>query len=118
MKGPSNISSLIIGVLIIISLTAFTACDNEEEERMKKEWIENEVKNLILNYRAEKLKACKQEIFEAAEYAVDSILSRMDLFDDLVDENIPLKPVKPEFVPLDSSAMENHKVERILKRKQ
>ena len=101
-------------VLLVSVLFLIGACDNTEEERLKTEWVENEVNSLIEQYKVQKMKECMEEIIKEAEYVVDSLLSDKDLFNDIITDRLPMKPTKPEFVPLDSIALQNHKVEPVV----
>lgn len=115
-----NNKSIYIGFRGLLFLAIFssyitTGCNDADEERLKQEWIKKEVDKRIEEYKVEKLAECLAAIRIEAEIEVDSILSTKNLFNNVIDESIPTKPTKPEFVPLDSVVLESHTVERVIK---
>ncbi len=103
---------LIVGCVSLLVLLA--SCSGKLKERQKSEWLEKEVASKIIAHRNKKMTECKQDILLEVETFVDSLISNSDLFSKIIDENIPEKPSKPEYVPLDSSALREHRVNPIL----
>lgn len=102
-------------ISIILASILLVACGSDNEERRKQEWIENEVELRALKYRKERMGECLSEIVAEAEIFVDSLLANNDLFSEIVDQTVPDRPEKPEFVPLDSQLLERHNVSTVLK---
>lgn len=101
--------------LVAIILCLFLeGCSDANEERRKEEWIQKEVALKIQQFKSEKLEECMSEILLAAEADVDSILSQKDLFGNIINQEVPDKPVKPEYIPLDSAAIKNHQVKKVI----
>lgn len=101
---------------IICALTTVLclSCGEAQDEERKSQWIMNEVNHKIQEFKAERKAECISQIIEAASSEVDSILSQKDIFSNIMDKEIPNRPIKPEYVPLDTNAITNHKVERVL----
>ncbi|MEE9372963.1 MAG: hypothetical protein V3V00_07910 [Saprospiraceae bacterium] len=99
-------------VIATYILTLLSCAENDELER-KEEWIKKEVQNQIITYKKEMRNECMAEILLKVEAEVDSLLSQKNLF--VLDKDIPNKPVKPEFVSLDTLALNNHEVRKVLK---
>ena len=100
--------------LFIIFTWHIVACTGRLEDELKEEWVQNEVLILSSDYRLKKITECKNIIFQEAESYVDSILSDMDLFSKIIGEEIPVKPIKPKYIPLDTNTFKNHSVNPIL----
>ena len=107
-----NKSILQIGLVISV-IIGMTSCveDNTESQEA---WVQNEVNKRIESYRAERLEECMDQVFAKAEMKIDSLLSGKDLYESVVNNQIPDKPTKPNYIPLDTSALENHNVEHVI----
>ncbi|MDG2448357.1 MAG: hypothetical protein P8M34_01920 [Saprospiraceae bacterium] len=95
-------------------LLATLSCGENKEEERKEDWISNEVNRQIEEFIIERKAECMEGILKTAEAEVDSIISQKDLFGNIMNKDIPEKPIKPEYIPLDSNALKNHKVEKVL----
>ena len=108
-------SRYIVSVVVLGFSIAVMSCGDDQEEQRKLEWIENEVRLKAERHRKERMDECMAKILQEAEIFVDSLLANNDLFMEIVDETIPDRPEKPEFVPLDSSLLEQHSVKPVMK---
>ena len=104
---------LIFYIVFCFSLSILS-CGEDDEERRKEEWVQNEVKEKIREFISNQKSECYESILLDAEAEVDSILSQKDLFGNIIDKELPTKPERPEFIPLDSTALEEHKIEKVI----
>ena len=99
-------------ILLSLIVLSICSCDDEADELRKKQWVEREVYQKIIAFKNQKKEECINDILRAAEIEVDSLLAQKDLFGNVLDQEIPDKPVKPDFVPLDTVSLNDHKVSR------
>lgn len=103
-----------LGLFCLVVLLQCISCSESDEELRKELWIKNEVDFKIQSFISEKKAECLNSILSAAEAEVDSIISQKDLFGNVMDKDLPQKPEKPEFVPLDSTILESHEVKKVI----
>jgi hypothetical protein len=105
-------------VLIIISvflLSTISGCSEDDEIGRKEKWVEAEAKIIADRFREEKLSECLLTIRNDAEAYVDSLIAGNDLLSQIIDESIPNRPIKPEYIDLDTVALQDHRVNPVLK---
>lgn len=112
-RGKMSYSKKMISGLLAFSCFYIGCGDTNEEER-KQQWINKEISEKIEAFKKQKKEECLNEILLIAEAEIDSILSQKDLFQNLINQDAPSKPIKPQYIPLDSNAIQNHKVKKVL----